>query len=766
MQLKAFLSLFFLLCVQAISAQYNIIPKPQKMVAGKGVFVFNQCTYLQFDSSNKELQWAVAPLLQKLKKAANFQLTNPINCNRSNLVSVVLDSTFINKEGYQLIVNPSQVLIRAQQPAGVFYAVQTLLQLLPVQIESNQYTPNIKWQVPAVTIEDEPRFSYRGQMLDVARHFMHVDSVKRFIDLLAKQKTNHFHWHLTDSQGWRFESKKWAKLNTISAYRKGTPLNTTYDYASRPNDTLYGGYYTQQQMREVVQYAAERFITVVPEIEMPAHSRSVLAAYPQLACVDSNGNAFPYPAQIQDEYCTKEETFTFLQHILNEVMDVFPSPYLHIAGDEAAKEAWKKCPHDQQRMKEEGVENVEELQSYFVKRIAAFVQSKGRKAIGWDEIMQGGLAPGTVVMSWTGMENGKEAAQQSHSVIMTPGNYCYFDHYQSGAHGEPLAWGGLTTLEKVYSFDPVPEGLNADAAQYILGTQGNLWTEFIATASKAEYMMFPRTIALAEVAWTNSALKDFDDFRNRLIPYLQRLDANNVNYARHLYPLQLKSIINAKGGLAVQLYSPESKAPIYYTLDGSAPTTQSKKYKGPISILKKSTLTAALFKEGVMVAQLSRSFNLHKLTNAKTNLAHAPGKQYSKGGNEAWYNGISGSNERFNDEEWLGFNDTPFDATIELAEKEKISSLQTRFFHKPSSWIWMPQKIEVQVSDDGVQYKTIASKLIEPPTTEGSFEVHLHWPSESAKWMRIEVIPYGKIPGGQVGAGYGAWLFVDEMELQ
>lgn len=763
--MKAVITFLFLFWAGAASAQHSIIPQPQKLVWQKGLFVFNQCTHLRFDSSRKELQWALAPLVQKMKTAAGLNLNSPLDCNKSSVVSVVLDKTIEHEEGYQLAVSPQQIIIRAQQPAGVFYAMQSLLQLLPVQIESSQLAQNIKWSVPAVQVEDAPRFQYRGLMLDVARHYMHLDSVKRFIDLIAKQKSNRFHWHLTDSQGWRFESKKYNKLNTISAYRKGTPLSYSYNYSSRPNDSLYGGYYTQQQMREVVQYAAERFITVVPEIEMPAHSRAALAAYPELACLDKSGAPFPYPQQVQDEYCTKEATFTFLTDILTEVMEVFPSPLLHIAGDEADKAAWRRCPHDQKRMQEEGLSNVNELQSYFVKRIAQFVQSKGRRVIGWDEIMEGGLAPGAAVMSWTGIQNGIKAAQQSHHVVMTPGDYCYFDHYQSNAHGEPIAWGGLTTLQKVYNYNPVPAGLNANATKYILGTQGNLWTETIPTAAKAEYMVFPRAVALAEVAWSQHGQKDYNDFMLRLIPYLQRLDYYNVNYARHLFSLELKDSIDANGDLYIQFTGAPKGHKVYYTIDGSAPNKSSKKYKKPIAIKNNTEVRAVLLLKNHVVSQLKRTFILHKLTGKKAKLALPPGKQYSKGGTDAWHNGSPGSDGRFDDDEWLGWNNQPFDATIEMGG-ETTQSLHTRFFHKPSSWIWLPKSIDVQVSDDGVNFKTIASQQLQPGNTEGSVDVRLNWAPVPARFMRIVVTPYGIIPEGKVGEGHGAWLFVDEMVVQ
>lgn len=761
-----FTGIFLLLLVTVQAQQNPVIPQPDKVLWKKGDFVFSSCTQLQYDKNNQQLQWAIAPLTERLKKAAGLTITAAAKCKKPSVISVKLSKDIANAEGYKLDINSHSIQITAQQPAGVFYAVQSLLQLLPVEIESPSVVNNIQWKIPAVTIEDAPRFAYRGVMLDVARHYMALDSVKRIIDLLAKQKNNRFHWHLTDSQGWRFQSKKYPKLTEIGAYRKGTPLNTTYDYNSRPNDTLYGGYYTQEQMKEIVQYAAERFITVVPEIEMPAHSKSALASYPELACLDSNGHPFPYPQQIQDEYCTKDETFTFLTNILTEVMAIFPSEYIHIAGDEAAKDNWKKCPYDIQRMKEEGLKDVEELQSYFVKRIAQFVNSQGRKVIGWDEIMQGGLAPGAAVMSWTGIENGIKAAQQHHNVVMTPGGYCYFDHYQSDAPGEPVAWGGYTPLPKVYGYEPVPAELNAAQAGYIMGAQGNLWTEFIPTAAKAEYMIFPRAIALAEVTWSQPQQKNYSDFIRRLIPYLKRLDYKHINYSRHLLELKLDDTVTANGQVMVTLSGAENSNPIHYTLDGSEPTMQSPVYTQPIPITKSSVITAAVMMEGSIVGRLKRGFILHKGVGKSATLAIPPSQYYNKGGVDAWHNGSLGNDERYDDDEWLGWSGKPFDGTINFGTTTSISKLHTRFFHKPSAWIWMPKKISVMVSDDGTNFKTVAEKELSVPASEGAAAIELSWPPVSARYIRIVAEPYGIIPENNGGAGSKAWLFADEMVVE
>ncbi len=766
-KLKPAFSIVFLLLMISVQAQQNpVIPRPQKIEWKAGSFNFSPCIDWQFDNDNKELQWALRPLFERLQTAAGIKKEDAVNCKSRSKFSVVLDNSIKNSEGYILDVDPGKIAIKAQKPAGVFYAVQSLLQLLPVEIESQKVVTTVAWKVPAVYIEDAPTFAYRGLMLDVARHFMTVDSVKRFIDLIAMQKNNRFHWHLTDSQGWRFESKKYPKLTEIGAYRKGTPLNTTYDYNSRPDDTLYGGYYTQDEMRDVVEYAKERFVTVIPEIEMPAHSRAALASYPELACLDSNGHPFPYPQQIQDEYCTKDETFTFLTNILSEVMAIFPSEYIHIAGDEAAKDNWKKCPDDVKRMKDEGLKNVEELQSYFVKRIANFVNSNGRKVIGWDEIMQGGLAPGATVMSWTGIENGIIAAKDHHNVIMTPGGYCYFDHYQSDAPGEPVAWGGYTPLPKVYSYNPVPNELNKEQAKYIMGAQGNLWREFIPTASKAEYMVFPRSIALAEVTWSDSTKKNNGDFIRRLMPYLKRLDYHNVNYSRHLFELKMKDSIAADGSVMVTLSGAGEENNIYYTTDGSEPDIRSAIYDKPVSITRSSLIRAAVIIDGSIVDQLKRNFVMHKGVAKKATLVNPPSTYYNKGGNDAWHNGSIGSDERFGDDEWLGWSGKEFDGTIDFGTPVEVSNLKTRFFHQPSSWIWMPEKLAVMVSDDGKNFKTVSDKEFQAPKDQGAVPVSISWTPVKTRYLRLIATPLQKIPENYGNAGGKGWLFVDEMIVE
>jgi len=743
----------------------NIIPYPQSVKKIPGEFVINKKTKIVYSHLNTEIAVAVEPLVLKLQKAAAIKLKSAGTRPRNNFIAVELTDQVAQPEGYRLTITPDNIEIKAGTPTGVFYAIQSLLQLLPVTIESADVVKNIQLKVPAMQIEDAPVFSYRGLMLDVARHFMPYSFLEKMVDLMAMQKMNTLHLHLTDSQGWRFESKKYPKLTQVGAYRKGTPLNTTYDYASRPNDTLYGGYYTQDQLRKLVAYAKTKFITIIPEIEMPAHSKAALASYPQLACLDSTGHAFAYPAQIQDEYCTKDSTFTFLTDILTEVMDVFPSKYIHIAGDEASKVNWRKCPICLKRMKDENLNSVEELQSYFIKRIEKFVNEKGRNIIGWDEILEGGLAPNATVMSWRGEQGGIDAAKLGHKVIMTPGEYCYFDHYQSINPTEPPAFGGLTTLATVYGYHPIPAGLTDEQAKLITGTQGNLWTEYVPTTTQAEYMFFPRSIALAEAAWSKDK-QPYDQFLNRLLTYLKRLDYHKVNYSRHLFDIKINT---ATDSLTHQLKAGVVGIPtgydVYYTMDGSLPTENSAKYTSPVNINGNVNLNVGVIYNGQLVDDVQKSFTLNKATGRPSSLKILPNRYYNKGGEHAWNNGILGSDNRYNDDEWLGWNGQDFEGTVDLGTPQDIHTLTARFFNKPNDWIYMPLWVSVSVSDNGVDFREVSRKTDLQTDKQGLQVLKMDLTDVKARYIKVTAKCYGTIPKGGAGEGNPAWLFVDEIKI-
>ncbi len=540
--LLMFLTIALLSCKQGTTVSseeniYAIIPAPVSLTELSGRFTFMPKSSIVVSPLNDETRLSAEFLAMLVKNATgNEPVVREGKGATGKSVFMTIDSSIANPEGYNLSVTRKNIIIRAGGAAGLFYAVQTLRQLMPPDVEKNFEGNVVKLSVPCCVVEDEPRFVYRGMHLDVGRHMFPVETIKKYIDLLALHKFNYFHWHLTEDQGWRIEIKKYPKLTEVSAFRKETIVGHAGKRPHIFDGKPYGGFYTQDEVRDIVNYAASKFITVIPEIEMPGHSLAALAAYPELSCTGGPFEVATRWGIFEDVYCAgKEETFTFLEDVLSEVIELFPSKYIHIGGDECPKSRWEKCPLCQKRIKEEGLKDEHELQSYFIKRIEKFLVSKGRRLIGWDEILEGGLAPEATVMSWRGVSGGIEAARQNHDVIMTPTNYFYLDYYQTEPDNEPLAIGGYLPLETVYSFDPRFEELTEEQHKHILGVQGNVWTEYISTPEHLEYMTCPRMFAISEVGWTQASKKDFEDFLARFNVQRARYDAMNINYFKGEY---------------------------------------------------------------------------------------------------------------------------------------------------------------------------------------------------------------------------------------
>ena len=500
----------------------SIIPKPSLMELRDGSFYLTSDTIITTPESFRS---AAELLARPLRKASGFsfpcqEAIQPAQSKAIHVKQAAANSS-LGLEGYELEVASENIVLTAGSLQGVFHGCQTFLQLFPVTIEGVAIQPTTSWKIPQLFIRDLPRFSWRGMHLDVGRHFMPKVFIKKYIDLLAHYKLNVFHWHLTEDQGWRIEVKAFPKLTQIGAWRQ-------------EQGKTYGGFYTRDDVREVVEYAGERGVTVVPEIEMPGHAMAALAAYPELSC---SGGPFEAPATwgiFDDVFCAgNERSFQFLEAVLEEVLELFPGPYIHIGGDECPKTRWKVCPKCQERIAAEALKDENELQSYFIKRIEKFLQPHHRKLVGWDEILEGGLAPGATVMSWRGMQGGVKAAELGHDVVMTPQAHCYFDHYQSpDRQNEPQAFDGYLPLENVYAFEPIPPEISAEQAKHVLGGQGNLWTEYIPTTKQAEYMLLPRMCALAETLWSKKEHRDLQDFLKRLSTHYKRFDAIGVNYRR------------------------------------------------------------------------------------------------------------------------------------------------------------------------------------------------------------------------------------------
>lgn len=514
-----------------------IIPAPASVTRLKGNFVFTAKTRIVISPLNEETRLAADFLCQLVKNPTGL---NPAvsegKKSAKGSIFMTLDTAIKNEEGYTLIVTPKRITVHAKSAVGLFYAVQTIRQLLPVEVEKPQIVKGMKLTLPACQIMDEPSFIYRGMHLDVGRHLFPVENIKRYIDMIALHKMNTFHWHLTEDQGWRIEIKKYPKLTETGAFRKETLVGQGSKKPYVYDGKQYGGFYTQDEVRDIVNYAKSRFVTIIPEIEMPGHALAALASYPELSCTGGPFEVFTRWGVVEDVYCAgKDKTFDFLEDVLSEVIDLFPGKYIHIGGDECPKTRWKKCPFCQARIKAEGLKDENELQSYFIQRIEKYLISKGRKLIGWDEILDGGLAPEATVMSWRGTTGGIAAARQKHDVIMTPNRYVYLDYYQCEPEGQPLAIGGYLPLERVYSYNPIPAELTPEEQKYILGIQGNVWTEYISDPGQLEYMAYPRAFAIAETGWTPERLKDFEDFLARFNILKKRYDAIGINYFKGEY---------------------------------------------------------------------------------------------------------------------------------------------------------------------------------------------------------------------------------------
>jgi len=536
------------------AAELNIVPRPAKIRMLPGVFLLTGATRIvAADQESRRIAGLFNDFLLE-QHGLRLEITSA-RPRTANYLSFSREGAGDSgPEGYHLVISAESIRVNGTA-AGLFYGMQTLTQLLPVRLGTSI-------ELPAIDIEDEPRFGYRGVLLDVGRHYFSVTFIKKFLDLAAQYKINRFHWHLTDDQGWRIEIKKYPKL-------------TATDAAVSGGDASFVGFYTQEQIKDIVAYAQARFITVVPEIEMPGHSGAALAAYPELGCA-------PFDQAVA--FCPKPETFTFLENVLSEVITLFPGPYVHIGSDEVDKEPWRRSPEAQSIIAREGLKDEDGLQSYFARRIELFLGSRGKRMIGWDEILQGGLAPRAIVMSWRGEEGGIEAARQNHEVIMTPSEYTYFDYYQGDARREPLSIGGFIPLEKAYAYEPVPKQIAKDQEKFILGAQAQLWTEYIATPEHAEYMMFPRLLAFAEAVWSPPTVRSYDDFRRRLPYQLGRLDKQDVRY-RIPEPEGLKDFYTTSQDHAVVALSPHlPAAQIFYTLDGSEPSDASTLYQAPLQI--------------------------------------------------------------------------------------------------------------------------------------------------------------------------------------
>lgn len=637
----------FILCISitllnytVLEAQEKLIPQPQEWKSNSGSFTIKPGRWRFSDVMNgADINNEIVYLKEQMKSRFKIDLQS----SNAKIVELSISQILPNfpeaeREGYyKLDVGNEGISISFGKPSGLFYGIQTLLQL--VEIYEGQ------GEIPCQSITDYPKFSYRGMHLDVSRHFFSVDEVKKYLDYLAAYKINKFHWHLTDDQGWRIEIKSHPKLTEIGAYRTIKPgQNYTAD---KIVNGKYGGFYTQEEIKDVVKYAAKLHIDVIPEIEMPGHAQAALAAYPELSCTGGPFEVWTEWGVSENIYCPKEETFAFLQDVIDEVIPLFPSEYIHIGGDEAPKAKWKSCAYCQELMKKEGLKDEHELQSYFIKRIEKYVNGKGKRIIGWDEILEGGLAPNATVMSWTGQEGAIHTAKQGNDAIMTPASHLYFDYYQGNAETEPLAFNAELRMEKTYSFNPIPDVLNAEEAKHILGPQANLWTEHIQDFKGVEYMIFPRLFALSEVGWGTSKPTDYADFERRVINRFDYLDKEGINYSKAIFEVSGSTFSdNGKNYFALKGSNPNFK--IRYTIDGSDPNATSLVYQNPIEMDKTMTIKAANFEGKKQISSvLQQDFRKSKSTSKPVVLLYEPSPPYIANGTSSLVDGIYGHPNSF-----------------------------------------------------------------------------------------------------------------------
>ncbi|UBD14602.1 glycoside hydrolase family 20 protein [Bacteroides salyersiae] len=669
-----FISFWLAGCQQRKEVEVQIIPQPQSSELSSGTYGLPRQAVFSTNLPEEDKKEFTEYL-----QASPFALQPEAEGTQKSVVSFTIIAPVSDQESmesYQLSITGKGISVVAPSAAGLFYGFQSLLQLAEQEADGT-------FSFPLIEIKDSPRFSYRGLHLDVSRHFRTKEFLKKQLDAMARYKLNRFHWHLTDGAGWRLEIKRYPELTEQAAYRPYPNWKAWWKggrkYCTKDAPGADGGYYTQEDAREIVEYARQRHITVIPEIEMPGHSEEVLAVFPHLSC-----SGKPY---VNSEVCIgNEDTFTFLQNVLLEVMEIFPSEYIHIGGDEANMDSWRKCPLCQKRMKQEGLADVKELQSYLIHRMEKFLNEHDRQLLGWDEILEGGLAPRATVMSWRGEEGGIKAAKAGHDVIMTPGGFCYLDSYQDAPTTQPEAIGGYLTLEKVYSYDPIPEVLTKEGADYIQGVQANVWAEYITTAEHMEYMIYPRLLALAEVAWTQPDKKNWEHFHRCALKEVKWLQDNGY------HPFDLSKEVGER---------PEAAVPVEH-----------------LGLMKTIKYTSP----------------------------YAP--QYTAGGDSALVDGLRGG-WTYGDKRWQGFLNTDMDITVDLGEVKEISSIAAEFMQLSGPYVWLPREVIISISEDGNTFTEQARLHTDVPTTEDRLVFRTYeWDGKaSARYVRYQALSNG-IEGG------------------
>ncbi|RGR98715.1 family 20 glycosylhydrolase [Phocaeicola coprocola] len=752
---------------RTLNSDYEIIPKPLDVnCKGDASFLLKDGVAVIYPENNRKMQDNAEFLVDYVERQTGVKLTSHAGMPVDGAICLTLDLSDDNAEAYKLIVNDKRVCISGASEAGVFYGIQTLRKSLPV-------AQDINVNLSAVEIYDKPRFAYRGAMLDVARHFYTVDEVKTFIDMLALHNINRFHWHLTDDQGWRIEIKKYPKLMSVASERKETVVGRWY--SGIYDGKSYGGYYTQDELRDVIDYAAKRHITIIPEVDLPGHMQAALTAYPELGCTGGPYEVRTIWGVSQDVLCVGNDfTLQFVKDVLSEVADIFPSEYIHIGGDECPKVRWEKCPKCQERIKSLGLKSdakhtkEQRLQSYMIQEAAKYLKEKGKRIIGWTEILEGGLVPDATLMSWIGESGGIEAAHQHHDVIMTPNTYLYFDYYQSKkVEDEPLAIGGYLPIEKTYNYEPMPKVLTKEEQQYIKGVQANLWTEYIPVFSQVQYMVLPRLGAAAEVQWTDPSKKDYKDFLRRVPHLVAVYDCYGWNYATHVYDVNVDMKADTVNHVLNVQLSTMADDPIYYTLDGQDPTEKSLKYTKPFTIDQSVVLkTMAVHPDRTSKISVD-TIRFNKATLKPVVLLQPNESRFSPDGPVVLVDGRNG-NHSFDTGAWLTVAGNDLEAVINMQAETILNSASVHVYVRKDAWLFDARGFSVSVSSDNKNYKEVASqeyKQMQESDSDGIIEHELSFDPCKATYVKIKVISEKSMPDWHWNAGKAPFLLVDEIIL-
>ena len=753
----------------------SLIPLPNEISLNEGHFVLDKSTSIYISNElDAKSRYTIDSFIAQLNRLFNNQFeiiyTASNEISQKNGIVFKKASTEIGSEDYRLDITSNHIVLAASQPAGFLYAIQTLKQLLPKEIYNGEVESS-HIEIPCLTISDTPRFGYRGLMIDVARHFYSVDQMKKIIDIMTLHKLNTLHWHLSDDQGWRIEIKKYPLLTEIGSVRHKTMIRKEWD---NYDNTSYGGFYTQDQIREIVNYADNHSITVIPEIDLPGHMMAALASYPKLGCTEG-----PYEVSGQwgvrdDVLCPgKEYTFEFIEGVLTEVMDLFPSEYIHIGGDECPKVRWEKCANCQNRIKSENIKADDKhsaeffLQSYTMARVEKFLNSKGRNIIGWDEMLEGELAPNATVMSWRGVKPGIEAARLGHKVIMTPGSHLYFDLYQTrNTDSDPLANGGYVPVEKVYSYEPIPADLNAEEGKLIIGTQANLWTEYITSNEQLEYMLLPRLAALSEVQWSKPEHKDWDHFLTRLAHITDIYDELGLTYANHIYEISGSySIDENKKNTVYATLTTLNDDSIFYSLDGTDPTINSILYTGPIEINETSTLKAFVKRGHKHSRIFKRDFVFNKATGCLVELVANPSPRFVYDGASILTDGVRGD-FNYATGRWLGYLDEPVEVIVDLGKPTNVSTVKVGVMVQEGEWLLPPTKVVVWTAKPNEPF-VLQSSLDIPVATkdlvDGLKEYGCTFDEVEVQKIKILVETTSVLPEWHSAKGEKGFLFIDEL---